>query len=194
MARCLLGATIGSRGWIAIGLSTADVLLAVDPGAGDLSPVILLPLAAAMFYALAGTITWSRCQEESAGAMAFNLNACLSVVAAFGILLLLLLRSNGSDGFVFSIWPTLELADYGLVALLGGFLAIIATAVAHAYKLAPTPIVGVFDTSYLGFAALWSAIFFADVPNSKEAFGSGLIAFGAILMSRRSVSKEEDAI
>lgn len=33
-----------------------------------------------MLYALAGTIIWSRCQDEAVGAMAFNLNVCLRVV------------------------------------------------------------------------------------------------------------------
>lgn len=192
MARFLLGATIGGRRWTAIGLSMGGVVLAVNPSAGNLTPIILLPVAAAVFYALAGTITWSRCQNETAGSMALNLNVCLCAVAGLGLLVLSIVRPAGDDGFVLATWPSLRPEDWALAVLLGGLLAVIATAVALAYRLAPTPIVGIFDTSYLGFATLWGGIFFADAPSPREAFGIGLIASGAILMSRRSASRDED--
>ena len=57
MARCLNGTAIGVYGWTAIALSMLGVVLVVDPGAGQLTFFVLLPLSAAMFYALAGTIT-----------------------------------------------------------------------------------------------------------------------------------------
>lgn len=183
MARFLLGASIGGRSWLAIVLCMIGVILAVDPRAGDLTLVTLLPIAAAIFYALAGTITWSRCQGETAGAMALNLNICLCVVSAIGLVALAVIRRNGSEGFVFATWPGLRPTDWGLVVLLGCLLAIVATTVALAYRLAPTPIVGVFDTAYLGFAALWSAVLFADIPTTQEGLGIGLIAAGAVLTS-----------
>ena len=72
------------------------------------------------------------------------------------------------------------------MALLGAARALAATGIALAYRLAPTPVVGVFDTSYLGFAALWGAVLFDDLPTATAAAGIGLIAGGAILMSRRA--------
>lgn len=191
MARFLLGTKIGSRRWMAIGLSMVGVILAVNPRPGSLFPVILLPLAAAMFYALAGTITWSRCQDETAGAMAFNLNVCLCVVAGLALLGLAIFQPAGGEEFVLAIWPALRPWDWALAGLLGGLLAIVTTTVALAYRLAPPPIVGVFDTAYLGFAALWGAVFFADVPTPQEAVGIGLIASGAVLMSWRSTRQDE---
>ena len=118
--------------------------------------------------------------------MAFNLNLSLSGVAALCLAILSLARPDAVDGFVLAVWPTLRLADWGLAALLGAFLAIVAVLVALAYRLAPTPIVGVFDTSYLAFAAVWGAVFFAEVPDGKQAIGIAIIACGAVLMNRRS--------
>ena len=86
IARWLFGARMGRCGWMALWLTAAGVALVVNPGDGAPKPSILLPLAAALFYALAGTITWSRCREESAGAMALNLNLCLCLVAGVGLL------------------------------------------------------------------------------------------------------------
>lgn len=183
MSRLLLGTIIGRRGWAAIGLSMAGVIVTVDPAPGTLSPVLLLPVAAGAFYALAGIITWSRCRDESAGAMALNLNLCLCAVAGIGLVVLAVVRPPGEDGFVLAIWPTLRPADWGLVFLLGGLMAIIATTVALAYSLAPTPVVGVFDTAYLGFAALWGVALFGDALTWREGVGLAVIAAGAVMAS-----------
>ncbi|PYE85730.1 DMT family transporter [Pseudoroseicyclus aestuarii] len=190
LGRFVLGMTITGRGWAAILLSLSGVLLAVAPAPGTLTPVLLLPLAAGGFYALAGIVTYRHCQAEHPGAMALTLNLCLICVAALGLALLAVLQPGGEESFVLSLWPRLMGADWGLVVLLGALLAIIATAVALAYRLAPTPVVGVVDTAYLGFAALWSAVFFAEVPSAREAIGLGLIAGGAVLMSGRRRARD----
>ncbi|APX23577.1 putative permease, DMT superfamily [Salipiger profundus] len=183
LGRVLLGMTIGGRGWTAVALSLAGGLLVVSPSTDTFTPLLLLPLAAAAFYALAGLITWSRCQAESPGAMAMTLNLCLVCVAAAALLLLSLFRPGGTESFVLALWPRLTLADWNLAFVLGCLLAVIATAVATAYRVAPTPVVGVFDTAYLGFAAIWGAVLFGDVPTAREALGIALIACSAILMS-----------
>ncbi|ETX29187.1 permease [Roseivivax isoporae LMG 25204] len=184
LGRVLLGMTIGGLGWSAIALSLAGVFLAVSPSPESVTPLMLLPLAAAGFYALAGLITWSRCQDESPGAMAVTLNLCLCGVAAAGLAVLAIVRPGGDGGFALSLWPPLGIAGWSLAILLGVLMAIIAPAVALAYRLAPTPVVGVFDTAYLGFAAVWGALFFGEVPSTREGLGITMIAAGAILMSR----------
>ena len=185
LARVLLGMTIGEGGWCAIGLSLAGVFLVVSPSPEILSPRLLLPLAAGGFYALAGIVTWRNCRGESSGAMAFSLNLCLCAVAAGGLLLLAIVRPPGENSFALALWPQLDALDWSLAGLLGCFLAIIATAVATGYRLAPTPVAGVVDTAYLGFAALWGILFFGDIPNAREALGIAMIAAGAILMATR---------
>lgn len=185
LGRALLGMTIGGRGWSAIALCLAGVVLVVAPAPGTLSPALLLPLAAGGFYALAGIVTWRHCREESSGAMAFTLNLCLCLVAAAGLLLLAVLRPADEASFVLALWPRLGAAEWGLAALLGGLLAFVATAVATGYRLAPTPVAGVVDAAYLGFAALWGALFFAEIPGLRETLGIAMIAGGAILTSVR---------
>ncbi|MBK1697979.1 DMT family transporter [Rhodovibrio salinarum] len=186
IARFALHVPIGGRGWLAIALSLAGVILTVDPQPGNVSPLLLLPLAAAGFYALAGIITWRRCQDETAGAMALNLNITLCAVAGLWLVALAVASSPEKAGFVLAFWPELSASDWFLVVLLGVLLAIIAMAVALAYRLAPTPIVGVFDTAYLGFAALWGALLFADMPTPQEGAGICMILAGAILISLRA--------
>ncbi len=52
---------------------------------------------------------------------------------------------------------------------------------ALAYQLAPPPVVGVFDTAYLGFAALWGSVIFADAPTPQESLDLALIALGTVM-------------
>lgn len=185
LSRFVLREPVGARGWVAILVSLLGVGLVVNPALGAVSPVLLLPLAAAAFYALAGTITWSRCQNEAAAAMALNLNLCLCLAGGVGIAGLAVFAPAGTESFALSVWPVLRAKDWFLAALLGVFLAVIATAVALAYRLAPTPVVGVFDTAYLVFAALWSVVLFGEIPATREVLGIGAIGTGAVLMSSR---------
>lgn len=183
MGQFVLGSTIDRRGWTAIALSVAGVVLAVNPRAETMTPALLLPLAAGGFYALAGIITYRRCRDTPAGAMALNLNICLCMVAACGLVALAALGPPDAQGFVLAVWPDLGPGDWGLAIVLGLLLAIITVAVSSAYRLAPTPVIGLFDTAYLGFAALWSALFFARTPTPSEAFGLATITIAACLMN-----------
>ncbi|SOH93791.1 Threonine/homoserine efflux transporter RhtA [Monaibacterium marinum] len=186
MAWATTGERIEGQGWIAIAASLCGVIMLVGPHEGSLTPSILLPLIAAIFYAMAGTITWRYCQSESAGAMALNLNICLCALSLGGLALLTVIQPKFGSEFVFAIWPRLGLAEVSFAIGLGVLLAVIATLVALAYQLTPSPVVGVFDTAYLGFAAIWGAIWFAETPSLLEGFGIALIGFGAVMMNHSS--------
>ena len=190
LAARLLGEPVGPRGWAAAALTLAGAGLAIGP-VGQVTPAILWPLAAAVFYALAGIVTRRRCGQETAGAMALNLNLCLVAVAAMALAGLAILGPG--EGFVLAHWPPLAPRDWALAGALGAMLAAIATAVALAYRLAPTPVVGVFDTAYLGFAALWGAALFAEILGPREAAGLGLIALGAVLAGGGGATKRRGA-
>jgi len=188
LSRLLLGEAVGALRWLAILLALAGVVLAVNPTVGTISPVVALPLTAAFLYALAAIITWSRCQDEAPLTMALNLNVTLTITGAVGIVALATFGPTDEESFVLSVWPALMPEDWALVGVLGALLAIIATAVAQAYRLAPSPIVGVFDNAYLIFAAMWSVLFFGEVPSLREAAGMALIAGGAVLTISRGHS------
>ncbi|MEF2070882.1 DMT family transporter [Consotaella aegiceratis] len=185
LSRVFLGERIGVFGWIAILSALVGVMLVVDPWAASLSAVIVLPLAAAFFYAAAAIITWSRCKEEDAAAMAFTLNIALALAGAAGITGLAVFGPANGDRFVLAVWPSLLLRDWLLVGLLGVLLSVIAIAVAQAYRLTPSPVVGVFDNAYLIFAAVWSVLFFGDSLSLQEGAGMAMIAVGAAIMVRR---------
>ncbi|MBB4302912.1 drug/metabolite transporter (DMT)-like permease [Rhodobium orientis] len=191
LSRLVLKEPLGRRRWSAVAIGLAGVLIAINPGAETVSPVVALPLAAAFLYALAGIITWSRCREESALAMAQTLNASLIVGGALAISVLALAGPMPEKNFVLTVWPPLGLDDWLFIAALGVLLAAIEIAVAIAYRLGPPDIIGVFDNTYLLFAALWGALLFADIPSVREGSGMALIAAGALMASRRPPAKEK---
>jgi drug/metabolite transporter (DMT)-like permease len=191
MSHFVLKERLGARQWGAVLLTLCGVVLAVFPDAGGLPPVTLLPLLAGLFYALAAVVTRSRCGAEAPMAMALNLNVTLVVASGMGLLGLALFNPAGPETFTFDIWPPLTAEDLLLVGLLGLFLSIIATAVAQAYKLAPSPVVGVFDNTYLLFAALWSLVLLGEMPSLRELGGMALIGAGACLASRKRAAGPE---
>jgi drug/metabolite transporter (DMT)-like permease len=177
---------VDPRRWTGIGLALAGVVIAVDPWGTAVETVVVLPLGAAVFYAIAAVITGRRCADERALVMALNLNCVLAAGGAVGLAALALSGAARPGEFVAGLWPALSLGDWLLVLVLGLFLALIAIAVAEAYRAAPASIIGVFDNGYLLFAALWSVLLFDVLPSPWEAAGLGLIAAGAVLATLRA--------
>ncbi|NDW05567.1 DMT family transporter [Jiella pacifica] len=179
----------GRRGWLAVGLGFVGILLMLRPDVADLSPTALLPFVSAACYALAAIVTRSRCAAEEAFAMALNLHLVLVLTAAAALAVLAVFgpaaAAHGSPSFLTAVWLPLGMAEWGMIVLLGLFMVVIATAVARAYQIAPTPVVGVFDNAYLAFAAAWSASFFGTWPDLAGSAGIVLIAVsGAVAVWR----------
>jgi len=195
LTRVLVREPVGRVRGVAIGIGFAGVVLALWPDGGAVVPPSIagtvLALGAGLFYALAAIVTWSRCAEEAPAAMALNLNLVIALGGGAWVILLGLVGPADGPRFLLAVWPVLSLGDWGLIALLGGLLAIIATAVAFAYRSAPAPVVGVFDNAYLGFAALWGGVLFGDWPGPIQAGGLALIGCAAIMAAAFPASPGE---
>ncbi len=139
LSRLLLGERLGPVRVAAVWLGVLGVCLAVNPFVQPPSPWVLLPLAAAFCYALAAVITWSKCREEGAIAMALNLNVTLAAAASGLLGWLAVSGGNNPGSFVLGLWSPLSAGDWGLLGLLSVLMVVIATAVAGAYRLAPRP-------------------------------------------------------
>ena len=56
---------------------------------------------------------------------------------------------------------------------------------AIAYQIAPPATVATFDFSYLGFAALWGMLFFAETLDGVTIIGIVMIVVAGVLAVRR---------
>ncbi|MCQ0989829.1 DMT family transporter [Jiella marina] len=183
----LLREPLGGRGWGAVAIGLAGVLTVLSPDPVALSSLIGLPFVSAACYALAAIVTRSRCGGESALAMALNLNFSLAMAGGAGLVILVGLDLDASAvdraPFVLSLWSPVGWSEIGLIVGLAVLMVIIATCVARAYQLAPSPVIGVLDNAYLLFAALWSFLIFSETPGFRGLFGMALIAAAAIMVA-----------
>ncbi len=184
--------TVGRRGWLAVFVGFAGVLVLLQPGTGAFSAWALLPLAGAGFYALAHVMTRSKCQAVSLAAMALSLNLVM-LAAGLAVSGLILLWQPGEElvrayPSLLSGWSPLGASQW----LVLGFLALLTVAIglgiAGAYQAAPPSTVATFEYSYLVFAATWDFVIFAVPPGGATTIGMLLIIGAGLLVLRRRPS------
>jgi len=164
---------VGLRRWAGIAMGFVGVVVILQPGDGTFSAAALLPVAAAICYALAAIVTRLRCARESAFVLALGLHVWLLVTGIIGATSVALFVPETSGGFLLGPWQPMDLRDWTIMAAFGIALIAIATGVAKAYQVGPPAIVGTFDYSYLAFASLWGVLFFRerlDIPTLAGIF------------------------
>lgn len=183
----MLREQVNPRRWMAIALGFLGVLLILRPTAEHFSAMSLLPVLAALLYAVAAVVTRTRCASHCALSLALNLNLCLCLVGAL-VLLGHRLQSPSSEpvheGFLAPHWVSLGPAQWGLLSVLAVLMVLMSVGVAKAYQLGPSTIVGTFDYSYLLFAMFWGFALFNEVPDAIMIVGMGLIAASGVWVLR----------
>ena len=91
LSRPLTGDPVGPARWLGIALGFLGVLIVLRPGGDTFSAAALLPMLAAVFYALAAIITRARCADERPLVLALGLNLGLlaaGLIATAGLALI----------------------------------------------------------------------------------------------------------
>ncbi|WP_343316085.1 DMT family transporter [Brucella sp. BE17] len=188
----LIGEPVSPRKWLGILIGFIGVLVILRPTADDFSAIALLPILAAIFYALAAILTRRKCAEEDPMSIAMSLNLCLVMSGALGVADIMFVPAAGDVAFPFlqSSWMAMSKGTWAIIVLLGILLVAESIGVAKAYQIAPAAIIGAFDYSYLVFAVFWSFVFFADTPDILTVTGIGFI-FAAewFVVSRPALKK-----
>ncbi|MBD8623455.1 MULTISPECIES: DMT family transporter [unclassified Pseudomonas] len=173
--------------WLAIALGFVGVLIILRPTAADFSSMTLLPVLAALLYAVAAVLTRARCGDHSALALALNLNLCLCLVGATMLLGHQLFSSPHPplpSDFLALHWVVLGPVQWLLMGVLAVLMVLMSAGVARAYQIGPSAVVGAFDYSYLLFAMFWGFVLFKEVPDAGMALGMGLIAASGVWVMR----------
>ncbi len=182
---------VGPGDWLAILLGFLGVMLILKPTAGDFNLYALLPLLSAMLYALAMILTRTKCRDEHPLILSAALNVTFIAVGLFATLAVGGADSLGippfpeGDSFLSAEWASL--AGKEMVALLLMAAAILGASIgtAVAYQSGPSSIVATFDFAYVGFAALWGLLFFAEIPDAMTLVGMVLIVAAGVITVRR---------
>jgi drug/metabolite transporter (DMT)-like permease len=185
LSALLTGEEVGSRRWLAIFAGFLGVLVILRPGTDAFSWLTLLPVAAAMFYALAAIVTRTRCIDENPLTLSLALNMSFLMVGLIGAGVLTLWDPTASHAsaypFLLGPWTTIGQREWAIIVLLAVLIVAISAGVAKAYQSGPPAVIATLDYTYLVFAALWSFVFFSETPDVATAAGMLLIAGAGIV-------------
>lgn len=176
---------VGPKGWIGVAIGFGGVLLMLRPEAGDLNVRALMPLAAAILYALAMVVTRTKTRSENPFVLALVFNL-IAIVLGGGASLANLMIGDATEPSVFvGPWVEMGVWEWALILLLSGMMLVGSVGTAIAYQSGPPTIVSTWDFSYLAFATLWGIALFSERLDFTTLLGIALIALAGIIVVRR---------
>ncbi|MBC2659138.1 DMT family transporter [Pseudomonas sp. MSSRFD41] len=180
---------ITPRKWFSIVLGFAGVLVTLNPTADDFSSYALLPILAAILYALAAVVTKGKCADEDAMVLAMLMNLVLLASGLLGSLLIAMAGplepQQGQLRFLLGDWSYMQLADWTLMVLLAVLMVLVSTGIARAYQIGEPSIIGAFDYTYLVFAILWGVLVFEESLNARIVTGLVMILMSGFVLFKR---------
>ena len=190
LSALLAGEPVGRRRSFALAMGFAGVLVILRPGTGDFSGWTILPIAAAVFYALTALVTRTRCALESPLVLGLAVHASLLVVGIAGSLVIVVLRPVTSDPFLLGSWTAMDAQDWAVMAALGVAQGLASAAAARAYQSGSPVVISTFDYAYLVFAAVWGTVFFSEALGTLTLSGMALIVVAGLIVLKPT---EQDA-
>lgn len=186
MAAVFLREPTSWQQWAGVALGFAAIVVIVGPSPVEVTPLLLLPLGGAFFYAVAMVLTRSHCQGEAPAAIALVLQGQFLVV---GVAASLLIPAGTAWGeampFVFAPPSLPSGEDWILLGILGGLSVVYFMGVARAYQVTRSATVAVFDYGYMAFAVLWGWVLLSETPEPATYAGLAMMTVAGLLASRR---------
>lgn len=174
-----LGERVGARRWMAIVVGLLGVLLIVRPGTNAFQIASLLPIAAAVAYALIHIIARKIGATESAATMAFYIQITFIVVCvAIGLAVgdgRYSDQSHPSMVFLLREWTWPLLSDWIYFGMIGVGVALGGYFISQAYRIAEAGFVAPFEYLAMPLAVLWGYLAFGELPDILSWLGIGLI-------------------
>jgi drug/metabolite transporter (DMT)-like permease len=182
------GDKVTSKSWLAIVLGFFGVLLIVRPDADGFNAYVLLPLLAAILYAVAMILTRTKCLDENPKILALSLNITFIGMGIVASLLIAIWdpaeSAKNTYPFLIGDWAVLDLSGWLTMSVLAIVVIFGSLFAAIAYQNAPSSVVATFDYSYLAFAALWGLLVFSEVPDALTIVGMVMIAGAGMIAIR----------
>lgn len=174
----VLGEAVGWRRWAAIGVGFVGVVIILEPGFGVFTPAALIPLAAALMFALYGLLTRYVGRVDSAAVSFFWTGTVGAVVmTAVGIW----------------HWEPMTAPDAAWMALLCACAATSHYLLIRAYEVAEASAIQPFAYFQLVFATAIGITVFGETLRINVAIGAGIIvAAGLFTLWRQRVKAQAE--
>lgn len=156
----VLGEHVGWRRWAAIGVGFVGVIIILQPSGGVFSPYAVIPLCAALMFALYGLLTRYVARADSAATSFFYTGVAGAVVAT-------------AIGLWF--WEAMTRADWGWMGLLCLTGALGHYTLIKCYEVAEASAVQPFAYLQLVFASALGIVVFNETIRTNVAIGAALI-------------------
>ncbi|MCR9148039.1 MAG: DMT family transporter [Rhodobacteraceae bacterium] len=194
LAALFLGETIGKHRIAALTVGFAGVVIAVNPTASGFSPVAVMPLICAVFYA-AGQVLARRIgdQESSLTVGLWTLAFSGVLIFPMGWVVNAVFPLGPEAAHLLISVPDLALTELPRLALLGlvgmsGYIFL-----SRAYQVAPASLVAPFDYTYLPIATVLAWWLWQEVPQTSTWAGMALITAAGIYLGLRELRATSDA-
>lgn len=180
---------VGPRRIIALLLGFVGVLVIVEPWGERVEPMMMLPVVAAMAYAMAVVITRARCLEDSAVALSTVQNVIFAQIALVGLILTDTLQPDAetvaSYPFLLAPWTRAELIVWVMIAATAITHILGAIILTHVYQQAEASKIAPLEYSYLAMVPVLDWIVWGTIPTVTTAIGMVLIALAGSFVSWR---------
>lgn len=197
LSALLLHEPVGIRRWTGVTVGLVGVLIMLRPGSEAFQLAAVLPVCAALCYALLHILTRRIGTAEKASTMAVYIQLCfITISGLFGLVAGdgSLIGSHSSPQTVFLlrawVWPPVEdgliMLFLGALSATGGYL------ISQAYRLSPASLVAPFEYCALPLAVFWSITIWGDWPDSAVWFGIMLICGAGLYIFRREATLRRD--
>ncbi|SES28971.1 EamA-like transporter family protein [Tranquillimonas rosea] len=167
----VLGEYVGWRRWTAIAVGFLGVLVVLRPGVAVFSPAALIPLAAALMFALYGLLNRFVARKDDA-ATTFFWTGTVGAVAITPVGLL--------------TWEAMSLPDWGWMAILCVTGALGHYTLIKTYEVAEAGSVQPFAYFQLVFASTIGVVVFGETIEAPVAIGAAIIVAAGLFTLFRS--------
>ncbi|SDC92078.1 DMT family transporter [Ruegeria marina] len=171
-AALFLGEALGPRRILGIAIALAGAMIILRPGSALFQPAALFPLAAAACYSTYALLTRRVGPDE-------DVWTSLLYTGLIGTIILSLV--------VAPYWQTPDLAAWGLIVLVVGFGTMGQLSLIRAFSQGEAAMLAPYAYCGLGFAAVWSAVFFGEYPDVWTILGALVIAGAGLYVWHREM-------
>lgn len=182
----VLGESVGTWRWSAIGAGFLGVLVVLRPGTEAFQIAALLPLVAACGYATLHIMTRRLAATESATQLAFYIQSVFIVVSGVAGLALGHGRANVIDHpsaeFLLRAWTVPTVTDSLLIVALGCMSAFAGYCISSAYRGAEAAFVAPFEYLAMPLSLAIGYVAFAEVPDAVAFGGIALILMSGLVL------------
>lgn len=189
LSRFVYGHAIGPFRVLAVVVGFVGVMLVLGFGLKVVTPAMVLPIVAGLFYALGNLATREWCAGERAETLLLGFFLGLGFFGLIGMAVLSVWHPEvpqGTAGFVLRgpVWPSAAFLFWTFVQAAGSLLGV--GLMIRAYQVAEASRVAVFEYAILPMSAIWTWAIWGEGISLTAVLGMGLIVIAGAIIALRA--------